>query len=61
MLVKIANRFLFKCIAYWWPENILPNYSCFFFTLEKIKHRSNITASFDFNLASRRMIIYTAN
>ena len=42
-------------------QDILPNYSCFFFTLEKIKHRSNMVASFDFNIKIREMIIYTSN
>ena len=33
----------------------------FFFTLKKIKYRSNIAASSDFIETGRRMIIYTSN
>ena len=53
--------FVFKCPVQWWPENILQKHSCFFFTLEKIQYRSNLAASSDFAVTSRRMIIYTGN
>ena len=59
-LVKIAYWFSFKCVVQWRPENILRKRFCFFFTLEKIKYRSNLVASSDFAVTSRRMIIYTA-
>ena len=42
-------------------ENTLLKYSCFFFTLEKIKYRSNLASSSDFALTSRGMIIHTGN
>ena len=51
--------FSFKYVIQWWSENILLNHSCFFFTSKKIKYRSNLAASSDFAVTSRRMIIYT--
>ena len=40
-------------------ENILRKHSSFFFTLEKIKYRNILAASFGLAVTSRKMIIYT--
>ena len=52
---------LFKCVLLWWPENTLRKHSWFFFALEKIKCMSNLAASYDLAVTSRRMIMYTGN
>ena len=58
-LVKIANGFSFlNTLLSDGLKNVLRKHSCFF-TLEKIKYRSNLTASSDFAVTSRKMIVYT--
>ena len=60
--VKIANWLLFLNASFsGGPENILWKHSCFLFTLEKIKYRSNLAEDSDFVVTSKRMIIYTGN
>ena len=58
---KIANWFSFRSVVQQWPENILRKHSFFFFTLQKIKYRSNFAPSSNFAVTRRKMIIYTGN
>ena len=57
-LVKIAN-WLFLNVSFSGGLKIFYGNIRFFFTLEKIKYKSNQAASSDFAATSRGMIIYT--